>query len=645
DNTAKSGRETGKLAGFFEKTRWTMETLWSMAKNVASGFLEIGKAAYPLGKSILVALNGQTKEFSDWTHSLQGRNALREYFAEAKPGIFELGRLVKDVGKDFLSLSKGQGFFELTHALRVELLPVITEVLKSTTAAFGPALVKALVQIGKLLGNLAGSSGPLTLFVESVTSMVKLVNGAFDNVPGLKTFAVTLAGIATVSKAMRFTGMVTGLSSALGIAKKIAVTLGLIDAAEAAAGGGLPIPGLGRRASTTVAGDVGAYGEKQALRDVGLLGSGAAAPSLGARFASALPGFLGTGAGLAATGGLAAAGAFLINPGGGLVNASKTASQREETDAIQKFEGLDFTKSEAQLKRLRSSFKTTMEKLRTDAALGMGAISSALGTGLGIANETWRKGTKQWRDHTAQAMQAAVSEIRQGMKAGTIDAESGHKEINRLLGDIHLVRGSDPFGLSRATVSTFKDVGEVTASGVSNWVKKLEVMPGKAREQTRAATNAMLDAWAQGHTKLEAQVKNLTDYETRKFGAANQSIQRSTANAMLNMAQSAESGASAFSKSLGSIGSQLAAALRALGVTKIPSFQIQQAAKTGTGVGSEMHHREFADGGFLRGTGRRDTEVVMAAPGEAFLTGHQQPEVQAALSFAKTFGVVQNGSL
>lgn len=213
DEASKAGRQSGALAGWFEKTRAVMETFGSMAKNLATGFWEIGKAAMPLGEEILSALNGQTQKFAEWTQSITGRNSLKQYFAEAKPGIFEFGRLLKDVGKDLLGLSKGSGFFELTHELRTQLLPVIDELLKKTTTAFGPVLVQALVQVGKLLGDLSGAGGPLALFVGDVTKMLGALNWGFRNIPGLKGFVVTLGGIFAVEKALKFTGMVSGLGS------------------------------------------------------------------------------------------------------------------------------------------------------------------------------------------------------------------------------------------------------------------------------------------------------------------------------------------------------------------------------------------------------------------------------------------------
>jgi hypothetical protein len=52
-----------------------------------------------------------------------------------------------------------------------------------------------------------------------------------------------------------------------------------------------------------------------------------------------------------------------------------------------------------------------------------------------------------------------------------------------------------------------------------------------------------------------------------------------------------------------------------------------------------------ARGGYLDGQGLQDTVPVLAAPGEAFLTRHQQPEVEQALAFSNAMGVTRAGSL
>ena len=707
DNAAKAGRETGTMATFFDKTRHVMEEVFSIAGNLAGAFWNIGKAAAPLGEEILESFERSSESLKSWTESLKGKNELSAYFAEAKPGIFEVGRLIRDATKDLLGLSKGKGFFSMTRALRTELLPVFTELIEKTTAAFGPTLIKGFVQFGKLLGTLGGTSGPLTMFVADVTSIMKVINGAFKHVPGLASFVVTLAGIATVEKALKFTGMVTGLRSSLGLLEKFAAKLGLVQAAEEATTGAGLMPGgvvpgvapaagprwLGDKSITEEGASAGEFGEKQALRESGLLSAksleGGAVAGAGASLSTAFALPLGVAAigaykiathtghefGNKITGALTEVIAKETGPGIEKALAEKNIGKLEGLrkkihDALHVAvaEGADseslaplrkaFNNLGAQIgdiKINRAHFQATMQKLRSDAIVGLGAINSALGTGLEQADQTWTHGTGLWRSHTADAMRAAVATIHEGMAAGTIKAKEGQAEINRLLTKIHVITGSDPFGLADATTKQFKAANQITSAGVSTWIRKLEAMPKAAREQAENAQAGMLRAWAQGHPKIEAQVDSLTKYEVSKFGATNQQIREGVKKGATGpVAEAFKEAAQGVGGALENIKVNANDMLKALGWSSLIKFKTKgfgpEAKLTGEAA-KRSHNLEgraqggYGQPGFLTGPGLQDTVHVMAAPGEAFLTRHQQPEVNIGLAIAKSMGIIQNGSL
>lgn len=277
---AAAGRESGRLSTFFGRTREVMERLASITQSLAAGLLQIGHAAAPLGRQILGALDDAAQGFETWTESIKGENALRDYFAHAKPGILEMGRLIGDLGAAFLRLSNDDGFFTLTHAIRTELVPVVEEVIANTTQAFGPHLVGALVQITKLFGHLAGSSGPLVGFVDAIGASVGVINTLLETVPGLNGLVVTLVGVAAVSKAMKFTAAVTGVTTLISLFKGLrTAALGAAAAEQAAAA-----PGI-----------FGALGKRGGVK--GILKSGAAAAPLGMLSGAEVAGVAGSSAG------------------------------------------------------------------------------------------------------------------------------------------------------------------------------------------------------------------------------------------------------------------------------------------------------------------------------------------------------------
>jgi TP901 family phage tail tape measure protein len=205
---------------------------------------------------------------------------------------------------------------------------------------------------------------------------------------------------------------------------------------------------------------------------------------------------------------------------------------RSEQDQLQKAAGLNWTKSKGQLDSLQMAVAKTMKKISADAAVGLVSIQKATSTGLGQINETWIKDTPQWRTKTVEAMKASVAAIKSGMDAGTIKTREGQRAINALLSKIHLATGRDPLGVAQAASDGFKKMNAITSGGVREWTAKLGLMPKGAREKAREAMQEMLNAWAQGHPKIEKQVENLTAFENRKFGSTNKLIAQTTTTAM-----------------------------------------------------------------------------------------------------------------
>lgn len=211
DVWARQSRESGRLAGFFRETRDVLSRLGSITQSVAAGFLQIGKAAKPLGDEILVRIDRAAQRFEDWSESMSGRNALRDYFDRARGPLFETAGLIADVGKAFLRLGTGEGVEDLIRSTRT-LVPVLEDVIATTTTAFGPALIDALRNVLILVGDLAGSSGPLTLFVRTLDFMARVLHTLFETIPGTRQVTVSLLGLAGVLKALEFAKAISGFN-------------------------------------------------------------------------------------------------------------------------------------------------------------------------------------------------------------------------------------------------------------------------------------------------------------------------------------------------------------------------------------------------------------------------------------------------
>lgn len=223
-----ANKANGDLDRSVARVKETLSSLGAILGNLAKGFWEIGKAAAPLGREILRDLEKVTAQFVSWTRSMEGKATLKQYFEDAKAPLYEVGRLVRDVVGAFFRISTDEGFTNLIRQLRTELLPMLEQVVRTTTEKFGPALIEMSVAVGKLFLTLAGSSGPLVTFVKGLGDIADKIREIITTVPGLDRFVVTLAGVVGVMKVLTFTAAITGIRS-------MAASLGLVGPAASGA--------------------------------------------------------------------------------------------------------------------------------------------------------------------------------------------------------------------------------------------------------------------------------------------------------------------------------------------------------------------------------------------------------------------------
>lgn len=198
---AQAGRESGRLAAFFDKTRVVISHLFSIAGALARTLFNVGRAGQALGGSLLRSLDRGAEAMARWSASARGQSQLREFFARAKPVIFQVAGLIGDVTKAFLKLSQGKTVAPLIADLR-KLVPVISSVLASTTAAMGPGLVKTIVALAQAFQPLAGASGPLVLLVDLLGAFARAAVWIEQSVPGASTALSVFFGALAVTKAV-----------------------------------------------------------------------------------------------------------------------------------------------------------------------------------------------------------------------------------------------------------------------------------------------------------------------------------------------------------------------------------------------------------------------------------------------------------
>ena len=220
--SARMNRENGDMARFFRQTRDVISDLVDIGGSLASTFRVIGRAAAPLGRDIVDSLVKGADALERWAESTEGRRSIEDYFRRARPIVYEVGRLVRDLSEAFLSLSTDPGAAQFIRLLRTELLPVLVELTRETTEQFGPVLIDFLVEAGKLFANFVGSSGPLVTFVSSLSNAAKILNRLIEIVPGLGDALSSALTAFSIYKLLGF-GSAAGVATA---GRKIGTTLG-----------------------------------------------------------------------------------------------------------------------------------------------------------------------------------------------------------------------------------------------------------------------------------------------------------------------------------------------------------------------------------------------------------------------------------
>lgn len=276
--------------------------------------------------------------------------------------------------------------------------------------------------------------------------------------------------------------------------------------------------------------------------------------------------------------------------------------------------------------KARTAFAQTIHGMQGDVSLGMGAIDHDLAAGLSQADVAWGHGTKGWRPHAEEAMQGAVHAIQAGVEDGEINAEKGQKRISELLSKIHLIKSNDPFGLAKATADSFEKAEGPWSTGIRKWEKELDLMKPAAAKSAIDSTNKLLEGWAEGHPKIEAQIKSLTNFEVTHFGATNKQLREGVQKGATGpVAEAFAEAAHGVGGALDNIGTNMNAVLKALGAKDFVNFQaivFGPSRMAGTQLNSEgggshaageaMHHR--AEGGIIPGVASGDVHYTHVRP-------------------------------
>ena len=257
NESARAGREGGRLQQFFRRTRSSMEMFGRIIKNLWDVLVGLGRAARPLGDALWASFEKATKGWADFVKSFEGRYSLTRQFLSMQGAIEEIAGLVMDVVKAIFRMGSDQGVEGVVKSLR-DIVPVLERILTAITAAFGPPMIEALEAIARLLENLTGATGPMTAFLKAITGVADAVSYLMEKIPILGTLIATAFGVMAVN---RFIGALGRVAAAmLGVQGAAALGLGGAGLGGAAAAGAGAARGGGLTARALAGGGAAAAG-------------------------------------------------------------------------------------------------------------------------------------------------------------------------------------------------------------------------------------------------------------------------------------------------------------------------------------------------------------------------------------------------
>lgn len=207
---ARNASASGSAARFFQQTADVARLLSGIFGGLARALVNIGKAAYPVGKVILVALNDQLAKLSEWTASVGGQASMAEWFESSLPvlksAVLLLGALLETFFR-IGDVAEGSGLTGFFDQIRTEVLPLFEDAINGSKG-LGQAVLDLVVALSKFAAIFLSTASPLTAFAHAVSTVAGAIADLVANNPLLADMLVTFVSLLALSKAFKLSGMI-----------------------------------------------------------------------------------------------------------------------------------------------------------------------------------------------------------------------------------------------------------------------------------------------------------------------------------------------------------------------------------------------------------------------------------------------------
>lgn len=259
---AKAGRETGKLAAFFDKTRERAKLLGSIIANLATGLFGMGKASDATGEDLLRRFDALTERFSKWANSARGRNEIATFMRGAADAMRSIGPALGALIKAFTNFAVHvlPAYARIMRLLAPVMDEIVTIFIAWKIAATGAAIATTAWKVAAAVAafvtggwttafwslNAAMTANPVGVVVVAIAALVAVLILAYKNSETFRNIVNAVAG-ALKSAAEAVIGFLSDFDAIPGkmAAAGNAILHGIVDGIKA-------LPGLLADAATWI---------------------------------------------------------------------------------------------------------------------------------------------------------------------------------------------------------------------------------------------------------------------------------------------------------------------------------------------------------------------------------------------------------
>lgn len=252
NNSLKRATENGDFDRFMDRSINSAKQMWSIFSNLGGALANVFRSASATSGGFLEELDNTMQRFNAWTESVEGQDALREFFTATGGALRAVSPLIGKVANIFATVfapaisafvqNAAPGFSTFLDGVKSGMeglapaMPGLGAAFGALAASLGPvvsamgqslgpilqALTPAIVALAPALGPAVATLGGLSLvlmrvgpLITIVSGGIRILSGVFKAVRGVITLATTAFKLLSLAFAANPIGVIIGLVAGL----------------------------------------------------------------------------------------------------------------------------------------------------------------------------------------------------------------------------------------------------------------------------------------------------------------------------------------------------------------------------------------------------------------------------------------------